>query len=315
MATRKAPARPASTGAALDQTSCPVCGDRRARVVRDVTLPESFGPASLVGASASLMKCEGCGTHRLHPRPAFEAGLSNADTFEARYFSTPFPPREELLFLAETIEGMLPEKGRVVDLAARTGRVLGTFEARGWSVRGVETDRLAAQWAQRYGGVEVAHALPDGAAVAENAAELVVALDLFQRVVDARGLAQLANEALTPGGVLLASIPQVGANEWPFAAGVTLASSNEPPPALFIEPAAFRQLLVAAGFVVELLSPISFERFQDHTLAIAKKPGTPMARLASLARANPIARTAFNVRTQARSLRRLWLGEARKRLK
>ena len=212
-----------------------------------------------VGAYA---RCAACGGFFLPDPPALPgnapfsgaaaAHCEAADLVRKAYF-------RRRLDLALRHANVVSGPGRLVDVGCGAGILLADAAARGWQVAGVElSPELAARAQERVPTATIV----TGDAVSgtewpwPGAADVVIALDVLEHVVDPPALLQRCRAGLRPGGVLVVQTPNARSlrarwqkHRWPML---------DPAQHLVLyPPVQLRHALREAGFVVETCQTVS----------------------------------------------------------
>lgn len=176
--------------------TCPACrADRACREVGRYLRCPACGALFLAAppASSSLEAFSG----------AAAAARERADQERAGWFAAR---------LDEAFRHVRPVAGprRLVDVGCGAGILLGAAAARGWDVAAIElSPELAARARARVPAARVV--VGDAATTPDwpwpGAADIVVALDVLEHVVDPAGLLARCRAGLRPGGVLLLQTP------------------------------------------------------------------------------------------------------------
>lgn len=186
-------------------TPCGLCGaldiSRASAIIRQVDTARSY------------RRCRGCGSIVLVPLPTVEANehfegdraaehQERSDNARAGYFARRL----------ELVERYASGRGRLLDIGCSTGLLLEQAHALGWQVEGVELSRALAAAARRRNAEVVIHET-DFLAWGEEAHgryDALVALDVFEHVLEPRAFVARAAALLRPGGVLLVQTPNAG---------------------------------------------------------------------------------------------------------
>jgi SAM-dependent methyltransferase len=180
---------------ALVSRPCPLCGDGAGRVLflaRDLN-------ARAVDGEFPVVRCD-CGMGYLSrvPKDLAAAYPSDYDAHASR------PALQALSRRFNLIRKLRP--GRIVDVGCGSGRDLLTLRDCGWTVVGVETDPHAAAAAVA-AGIDVRAGTLETAGLEPDSADVVTMFHVLEHVTDPVDVFRRARQALRPGGVLLAHVP------------------------------------------------------------------------------------------------------------
>lgn len=158
----------------------------------------------------------------------------------------------------------VPAGARVLDVGCATGYLAAELAARGHAVTGIEADGAAAQ-AARERGVEVVTgdvADPATLAAAAGPFEAILCGDVLEHLADPAATLRALRERLTPGGVLVASLPN--AVHWTARRQVVRGRFPQEDHGLFdrthlrfFTRASARELLTGAGLEVVAETPVA----------------------------------------------------------
>lgn len=195
---------------------CCVCGRTDATIWRVAT-------DNLLDGSEAFtdLRCTGCGTARLQPRPAVEAmGRYYNETTYARAEDEKselgrrldnFFARQADRAMEAIGDGIL--RGKMLDVGCGDGRFLSAMTGHGWQGEGIETDAIAASLARRRSG-SVVHETPlEATNLAERSFDLISLLHVLEHVPNPRATLSTARRLLRPGGTLLLALPNAGSAE------------------------------------------------------------------------------------------------------
>ncbi|MCX8135068.1 MAG: class I SAM-dependent methyltransferase [Roseococcus sp.] len=163
--------------------------------------------------------CAGCGLIRTDPMPTEE----ELAAYYRHHYRMDYqlvgskPPRRHLVRsraeAARRVALLAPVLGpgaRVLDYGAGSGEFLEAGAAAGWAMEGVEPGEAYAAHARRR-GVTVHAALPEGA----GPYDAITAHHVFEHLRDPLAVLRRLAAALTPGGVVYLSVPDMGPSPRP----------------------------------------------------------------------------------------------------
>jgi SAM-dependent methyltransferase len=218
---------------------CDVCGDsgapRRIDGVYDYITGERF----------ALSRCRRCGFARTDPVPA---SLDRYYPDRYRRFSPLAATILRRLYLRR-VDGWLrrlPARGRVLEIGAGTGWMLGAFRARGWLAVGSERSLASAITARDASGA--AMFVGDLSAVRPGETiDLIVMFHVLEHLADPSHALRDAAARLRPGGTLVLGVPNVGSWQARFA-GPHWMHLDVPRHLVHFTPDSLERALRRAGF-------------------------------------------------------------------
>jgi SAM-dependent methyltransferase len=228
-------------GVVWEETPCPLCGARD-----EVEALRVHGTGAV---AYRLVRCRACGMGYLTPRPnRATVGLLYPDDYgphqarnrprccrgawgwparlerlaRARVLGDPAPPasRAERALATLAAPFLLPGRrclarlpyhgrGRVLDFGAGAGRLACQFQERGWDVTALDFSPATTRvLAQRYGLRTLTGSLPHPE-VADGNFDVVVMAASLEHVHCPHEVVAAARRALTPGGLLVATVPNL----------------------------------------------------------------------------------------------------------
>ena len=202
-----------------------------------------------------VVRCTACGLVFVWPQPRpeelealYSAGGYHAEVDEAERRRT-FARR-----LAQ-IEDLAPRRGRVLDVGCSKGYFLDVARAEGWDAVGVDLNRNAVDEAQAR-GLDIRHGDLDAQGFEDGSFDVVTLFDLLEHTSAPRATLAECRRLLRPGGVLVASTPNIGGlvprvTYWLFAR--TLGAWDHPtPPGHLVQFSrrTLRKMLEGAGYEV-----------------------------------------------------------------
>jgi SAM-dependent methyltransferase len=201
--------------------ACCVCGATEAAVWR-------VAPDNLLGGTErfTAVRCAGCGTVRLQPRPPVEAmGRYYTPTTyaraEGREGEGELGKRLDEFFkrqadrAVEAVGTVAADTAppRLLDVGCGDGRFLSEMIARGWQGEGIETEPAAAALARQRTQAPIHETPLEAATVPDASFDLVSLLHVLEHVPDPRATLAAAHRALAPGGTLLLALPNTDCAE------------------------------------------------------------------------------------------------------
>lgn len=105
------------------------------------------------------------------------------------------------------LAGLLPGRGRVVEVGAYSGLLLEHFRRAGWSVLGIEPDGRGVDYAHRRFGIDVRQGTLQSVAVDPASIDAVLMLHVIEHVDDPAADVAAVARMLRPGGVFVVETP------------------------------------------------------------------------------------------------------------
>ena len=192
--------------------SCNLCGSTEGEVVY------TADPKDLLGVDLPpypIVRCGVCGLVYAEGRKdaEFLKGLYDEKYYDGRYkggYTGYVKRREESVrgFRArvEMIEGLVPRKGRVLDVGCAAGFFLEAARQAGWEVAGVEHSPFSSEEARQH-GLDVFTGTLKDAAYPDGHFDAVTFFGVIGHVNDPSGNVREACRALKPGGMILLHTP------------------------------------------------------------------------------------------------------------
>src|SRR6266550_2616857 len=231
---------------------CPVCcGVRRHAVV--------------IQNGLAVVRCLSCGQRYVWPLPS-EAEL--AAIYDPAYYrggrgSVGFsdyaalaPARRHMFSRHLDRIDRLVNTGRVLDVGCATGDFLLVAAQRGWEALGVDPSPAREQ-AQAAGVRMVGHTIDD-ADVAPHSLDLITFWDVLEHLPDPVASLRRAQELLTPGGLLAATVPNAGSAIARLSGRRWFGYKTAGEHLQFFDPATINRCFEAAGFRVAVRRPVAW---------------------------------------------------------
>ncbi len=247
-----------SSDAAAAVTSCAVCGESRGKLLLSARDPDGLSPAPF-----DVVRCAGCGTAYVSPRPpAHEL----ARHYVRGYYGRPGEDSGPLgrlfgrLLMAEraakAAAGRAP--GRILDVGCGDGSFLAAMRRRGWECWGVEISDEGAARAAARPGLNIHDQPLERLSLPARGFDVVTLWHSLEHVPDPAGLLARAAELVKPGGRLLVAFPN--GDSWDLRLFGARWFHLDPPRHLhYFTPSSMSLLLKKCGLEVEGVSQLSFE--------------------------------------------------------
>lgn len=181
---------------AMSET-CPLCDAPDRRPVR--TEPEG-----------QVVRCSACGFLFVYPRPSAEELKA---LYDDQYFSgldletclsSRMPVFRQCL---ERLVELAPRQGHLLDVGCGTGEFVTAALAQGWDARGIESSRMAAQFAIEQKHLPVERAVLETAAFPPGSFAVVTLLDVLEHLLEPRQEMERVYRLLETGGIAVVRLP------------------------------------------------------------------------------------------------------------
>jgi SAM-dependent methyltransferase len=232
--------------AELIHVACPLCGNRDGEFEREL-------------AGFTLQRCSSCRFVYTNPRPTDDEltrHYSGADGEQliAHYSRVVTPSvlgqyRKTL----EQIERVVPEKGRLLDLACAAGYFYEQAALRGWEAHGVDLGEWALEATRRRGLPNMHVGLLSEIGFPAHHFDVVHSAQMLEHLTDPSAILADIKRVLRPGGVLYVDVPNY--HTLSIRLGRDDFWLNNPPEHLnYFTPKTLRRLLAQNGFTEIQLS-------------------------------------------------------------
>lgn len=181
----------------FETIACPLCGSGHYRTsVEGVSAP-------FVREKTGIVECEGCRLKYMNPRPTeecFLAGYSQSDE-KGLYDAEEGDRRVNFELYLSRIEGMRPQKGRILDVGCCRGYFVKLAKERGWDSFGLEPSRkmaddCAADGLNVYNGTILNSGIEDGQF------DVVTLWDVIEHLREPLEEFQALNRLIRKGGLV-----------------------------------------------------------------------------------------------------------------
>jgi 2-polyprenyl-3-methyl-5-hydroxy-6-metoxy-1,4-benzoquinol methylase len=176
---------------------CAVCDDEDWKLVR--TEPEG-----------QLVRCAGCKFLYVYPRPTAKRlkALYDDEYFShsdlASCLSFRIPVFQQCLRHLDLIAG---DSRRLLDVGCGTGEFVGQALLQGWDAVGIESSRMAAEFASEHNHLPVYNAVLESAPFDTGVFDVVTLLDVLEHLLNPRQEMKRVHELLKPGGIAVVRVP------------------------------------------------------------------------------------------------------------
>ncbi|MEX2662178.1 MAG: class I SAM-dependent methyltransferase [Vicinamibacterales bacterium] len=215
-----------------------------------------------------IERCRRCGLVYANPR-APEADILSRyshDYFWHEYLPAAGAPEGRIDFdfidgrnaaMLRLIRRHSPSGTRMLEIGSAAGLFLKAAERAGWEVGGVELSAAAADFARGKLGLDVRPEPVEAMTFPEGAFDVAVMFDVIEHLFDPRTALQATRRALTPGGILVVSTPNLNALSR-HALGVDWAVLSPREHMYYFTERTLDRMVQSSGF-----GPATFERRFD----------------------------------------------------
>lgn len=176
---------------------CPACDCEDHTLVR--TEPEG-----------KLVRCAACQFLYVSPRPSpeelealyDEEYFSQGDLASCLSFRTPV--FRQCLGHLDSIVG---DSRRLLDVGCGTGEFVAEALLQGWEATGIESSRMAAEFAREKNRLPVDHAVLESASFDPESLDVITLLDVLEHLLSPRQEMKRVYELLKPGGIAVVRVP------------------------------------------------------------------------------------------------------------
>jgi SAM-dependent methyltransferase len=249
--------------AQLESVPCGICGSDAFDVVkpskRDPSRPIDLGTVFRSSGDEPLqdqmVKCRSCGLHYVRPRLRWDLILQGYAGATDPHFVSQVAFREATFRRClDRLEAVARPPGkRVLDVGAAGGSFLAMARERGYEPLGCEPSTWMCGFAREHYGLTLHPGTIFDMPLENGSVDLLTLWDVLEHTPDPQAVLRRAHELLTPGGVLVLSVPDYGSgaarllgDRWPFLLTVHL---------YYFDPPTLTDILRRTGF-----QPLGFRR-------------------------------------------------------
>ena len=206
-----------------------------------------------------MVECRLCGLVYVDPQPSaghlkvlydsyHEREGKNGETWQ-RLMASNFSEA------ACTLDYMLPDRGKILDIGCGYGHFIEMMRDRGWTASGIEPSEAAGKYAIAR-GLDVGRTVIEDASIQDDSFDAVTAFYVLEHLTDPLAALKKMREILRPGGVLVLRVPHTT----PLVKALRLARIEnnlyDLPFHLYdFSPATIKSMLTKAGFTDIEISP------------------------------------------------------------
>lgn len=196
----------------MSNGSCPVCGEKRQRLLYPAAGEETAQPGSLYFETGHgpIVQCQLCGMIYACPQlPGADLELEYGEAEGREYMSELLGRERQFAEAYDLIERFAP-RGRLLDVGCFTGVSLAVARKRGWQVTGIEPSQVGRAIASERFGLELRPGLLPDPTIASESFEAVTLWDVIEHVPDPGAVVGECWRVMKPGGVLGVGTPDIG---------------------------------------------------------------------------------------------------------
>lgn len=164
-----------------------------------------------VAQKHQIVRCASCGLMYAYPRhaAALDQYVAAREPLSLQSASVirSFDKLPDYEPIGLELREFLPRGGALLEVGCHAGVLLERFRRQGWSVRGVEPDPAAAEFARSRYGLEVKASTLEDAGYARASFDAVVMLHVIEHLDDPAVAVQEIGRVLRPGGMLALETP------------------------------------------------------------------------------------------------------------
>lgn len=211
-----------------------------------------------------VVQCLGCGLVFVNPRFDAEAVVRHYNSNESSriryYLDVEAADRRSFGEVLDLAEGLLPGRGRLLDIGPNIGTSLALARERGWQAEGVEINAEAARYCREQRGLDVRSGTLEEDTYPRERFDLVLMADVIEHLRDPLGMLRIVERISRSGGIVMISTPNIG-----NAAGRLLQIKPEEH-LYYFTPATMSAMLEKAGLEVLRIQPL--DRFHNLTAMV-----------------------------------------------
>ncbi|MEX2144519.1 MAG: class I SAM-dependent methyltransferase [Anaerolineales bacterium] len=224
--------------ALLETVPCNLCGADDYEVIYppryELAKPEeiantfrSSGDEVLID---QLVRCKRCGLQFLNPRLRADVVIDGYSVGSDELFVSQALGRERTFAKSlKMIEGLYPQRGRLLDIGTAGGSFLAVARKAGWEVAGCEPNRWLCEWANQHYDLSVVPGTVFDMQLAAASFDVVTLWDVLEHTSDPKATLQECKRVLMQKGLLVVNYPDIASpvsrvmrRKWVFLLSVHL---------------------------------------------------------------------------------------------
>jgi 2-polyprenyl-3-methyl-5-hydroxy-6-metoxy-1,4-benzoquinol methylase len=202
----------------LEEVICNLCGSDdyeviyspRYEIARPDDLENTFRSSGDEILVDQLVRCRRCGLQYLNPRLKQDLVLKGYSAGTDETFISQVAARERTFAKClDIIEGMMPQRGRILDVGTAGGSFLEVAKRRGWRVAGCEPNVWLSEWGSQHYGIPIHAGTVFDMGLADTSFDAVTLWDVLEHTPDPKAVLSECHRVLRPDGLLVVNYPDI----------------------------------------------------------------------------------------------------------